>query len=84
MDTLVIEKTHVGLLTAGKEKTELMPNPVSTNLHVVSESVIDQLQVFDTYGRLLKTLSPTTKQAIVNVRDLRNGVYTIKIKTRSF
>ena len=81
MDTLVIEKTHVGLLTAGKEKTELMPNPVSTNLYVVSESVIDQLQVFDTYGRLLKTLSPTTKQAIVNVRELPNGVYTIKIKT---
>jgi hypothetical protein len=81
MDTLVIEKSPVGILSAGKEKTELMPNPVSTNLYVVSESVIDQLQVFDTYGRLLKTLSPTTKQAIVNVRELPNGVYTIKIKT---
>lgn len=57
-----------------------MPNPVSTNLYVVSESVIDQLQVFDTYGRLLKTLSPTTKQTIVNVRNLRNGIYTIIIK----
>lgn len=80
-DTLVIEKSPVGILQAGKEKTELMPNPVSTNLHVVSESVIDKLQVFDTYGRLLKTLTPNAKQAIVNVRELQNGVYTIKIKT---
>ncbi len=69
------------ILSAVKEKTELMPNPVSTNLHVVSESVIDQLQVFDTYGRLLKTLVPNTKRAIVNVRQMKNGVYTIKIKT---
>ena len=83
MDTLVIEKTHVGTLSAGKEKTELTPNPVSTNLHVVSESVIDQLQVFDTYGRLLKTIVPNTKQAIVNVRELRNGIYTIIIKSQN-
>ncbi len=41
------------------------------------------LQVFDTYGRLFKTLSPTTKQAIVNVRDLRNGIYTIIIKSQN-
>lgn len=82
-DTLVIEKSPVGILQAGKEETELMPNPVSTNLYVVSESVIHQLQVFDTYGRLLKTLSPTTKQAIVNVRDLRNGIYTIIIKSQN-
>ena len=83
LDTLVIEKTPVGILSAGTEKMELMPNPVSTNLYVVSESVIDQLQVFDTYGRLLKTLSPTAKQAIVNVRDLRNGIYTIIIKSQN-
>lgn len=81
LDTLVIEKSPVDILSAVKEKTELMPNPVSTNLHVVSESVIDQLQVFDTYGRLLKTLVPNTKRAIVNVRQMKNGVYTIKIKT---
>ncbi|MBR5027985.1 MAG: T9SS type A sorting domain-containing protein, partial [Bacteroidales bacterium] len=62
-------------------KTELMPNPVSTNLYILSESAIAQLQVFDIYGRLLKTLTPNAKQAIVNVRQLKNGVYTIKIKT---
>jgi len=83
LDTLVIEKTSIGILQAGTEKTELMPNPVSTNLYVISESVIDQLQVFDTYGRLLKTLSHTTKQAIFNVRDLRNGIYTIIIKNEN-
>ena len=79
LDTLVIEKTQTtNIITADNSKTELMPNPVSTNLYVVSESVIHQLQLFDTYGRLLKTLTPTTKQAIVNVRDLRNGIYTIE------
>ena len=83
LDTLVIEKTHVGILSAGKEKAELMPNPVSTNLYVVSESVIDQLQVFDTYGRLLKTLVPNTKRAIVNLRELPNGIYTILIKSQN-
>lgn len=41
------------------------------------------VQVFDTYGRLLKTLSPTTKQAVFNVRDLRNGIYTIIIKNEN-
>ena len=82
-DTLVIEKSPVGILQAGKEETELMPNPVSTNLYVVSESVIDQLQVFDTYGRLLKTLVPNTKRTIVNVRELPNGIYTILIKSQN-
>ena len=81
-DTLVIEKTQTtNIITADNSKTELMPNPVSTNLHILSQSVIAQLQVFDTYGRLLKTLTPNAKQAIVNVRELQNGVYTIKIKT---
>ena len=81
-DTLVIEKTQTtNIITADNSKAELMPNPVSTNLRILSQSTIAQLQVFDIYGRLLKTLTPNAKQAIVNVRQMKNGVYTIKIKT---
>lgn len=80
-DTLIIERSQNNIISADEASTHIFPNPVSTNLHILSQSAIAQLQVFDTYGRLLKTLTPNAKQAIVNVRELQNGVYTIKIKT---
>lgn len=83
MDTLVIEKSPVGLQTASKDQTKLVPNPVSTNLHVYCESAISRLQIIDTYGRLIKTLTPNTKHVIVNVRDLKNGIYTLKIHSEN-
>lgn len=78
-NALVIEKNHTGVQAAAKNSLALMPNPASKNLLIASESPITRLQLFDVQGRMLKNLTPNTRQTIINVRNLPNGIYTVKI-----
>ena len=82
-DSIVIKpsNSHNSLQTAKNANILIFPNPTSNKIDIISNLPMSRLEVFDTYGRLLKTLTPNAKQAIVNVRELQNGVYTIKIKT---
>ena len=79
MNALVIEKNQTGVQAAAKNSLALMPNPASKNLLIASESPITSLQLFDVQGRMLKNLTPNTRQTIINVRNLPNGIYTVKI-----
>lgn len=54
---------------------KIYPNPVASELHIDSNSAVQQLQVFDMQGRLVLTGQNTT----LNVSALSTGNYFIRI-----
>jgi hypothetical protein len=55
------------------------PNPFSETLQIESENPIDEIQVFDVFGKLVFQNAKPTNQ--LEVGFLPNGIYLLKLKT---
>ena len=80
------ESCTVFLEIAGIEeiemKFEMYPNPVSDKLHIATEANIEEISIYDIYGRTARQkVNKTTGQQVIDVADLGNGIYFINIKT---
>lgn len=64
-------------------KISVVPNPVSDNLSITLDesSKINQIEIYDASGRMVKKVSESTNN--VNVRNLQSGTYHIKVYTSS-
>jgi hypothetical protein len=60
--------------------TNVFPNPAKEKIHIHSADNIQNLKVFDIYGRIIKDFYPNTKQYIMNVGELK-GTYMLQIQT---
>lgn len=59
----------------------LYPSPASTGIVVQSDYLMTAVSVFDINGHLVKQVSCTTFRSEIDVRDLTNGVYFMRIQT---
>ena len=61
----------------------IYPNPVNDKLYIETEVEIEEVSIFDVYGRNQNLrISETQKLRIsVDVTNLNSGVYFIQIKT---
>ena len=85
------ERCTVFLEIAGIEdekenKFIIYPNPVNDELHIATEANIEEISIYDIYGRLCcRDASNASTSTIdtfnVSVQDLENGIYFINIKT---
>ena len=59
------------------------PNPVENELFIATEMNVEEIAVYDVYGRqaLSQQVNETTSQQVVNVAELNEGVYFVKIVT---
>lgn len=57
---------------------QIYPNPVKNELHLKSNQVIQNIDLYNVNGQLLKSMKSIDK---INVTDLSKGVYVIKITT---
>jgi endonuclease/exonuclease/phosphatase family metal-dependent hydrolase len=57
----------------------IFPNPVHDFLHVLNESSMQSIQVFDTNGELLLEAYPMDNKAAIMLSELNNGIYIIRI-----
>ncbi|MBR2052043.1 MAG: S8 family peptidase [Bacteroidales bacterium] len=66
-----------------RKTAEIYPNPVDDILSIATETQIDEIAIYDIYGRqaLSQQVDKSTSQQVVNVGNLKAGVYFIKIKT---
>lgn len=56
----------------------IMPNPAKEQFTVTSDRAINQIQMIDMLGKQVRIMNlNSSKSAIVDVRDLNKGVYTI-------
>lgn len=65
-----------------QDKIHIYPNPTKNIVNVLSQNeIIKQMNVYDIYGRLLKSVKGSTNSEIINIQDLPNAIYLISLKT---
>ena len=60
----------------------IYPNPVKDRLYIETESEIEEVIVYDIYGRHQVTKTPSHQEMIsIDISNLNSGVYFVKINT---
>ncbi len=60
---------------------ELHPNPSSQYLNVNSQYLVNDISVYNNLGSLVKHINTNMKQTQLDISNLQEGVYIIKIQT---
>jgi hypothetical protein len=66
-------------LTNG-EQFRIYPNPVANELNIVCPETVERIQIISITGTMMLN---TSNVGIVNVADLKPGLYMVKVQTRS-
>ncbi len=73
------------VMTMGVEELassfNIYPNPVENELFIETEMNVEEIAIYDVYGRqtMCQQVNETTSQQVVDVADLKAGVYFVKI-----
>jgi hypothetical protein len=59
----------------------LFPNPSSTNVTVNTISTIDKIEVFNTLGALVMSVTPNANSTVLDIAGFTNGMYMVSVKT---
>ncbi len=57
------------------------PNPATDVLNVSAASNIDTISITNLLGQEVRYKAPNQKQVVLNISDLQNGVYLMKVQT---
>ena len=57
------------------------PNPATDVLNVSAASNIDLISITNLLGQEVRHVAPNQKQTVLNIADLQNGVYLMKVQT---
>ena len=61
----------------------IYPNPVKDELFIETEMNVEEVAIYDIYGRqaMSQQVNETASQQVVNVADLNSGIYFVKVVT---
>ncbi|MBC7410125.1 MAG: T9SS type A sorting domain-containing protein [Arcicella sp.] len=66
-----------------KKNIKIYPNPTTSIVNVATPNeTINQINVYDMHGRLLKSQKGNNDNDQINIQELPNGMYMIEVKTR--
>ncbi len=78
--TLTVTRGNVGIIEQEQNNPVLLyPNPVKDMLYIKSHSTIETLTICDVFGRTVRQWNNVEQS--VEINDLSNGIYLIKIQT---
>lgn len=75
----------LALSTAVNEKDlalVVIPNPASQNLYIKSETLLNEIEVFNSLGQLIVNTQTSAFEAIIDVKNWQNGVYYLIISNQ--
>ena len=73
---VIVEEDNINSIN--EEKLNIYPNPANDVLKIETEYEINEIAIYDIYGRRQVTVTPNRQ---IDVADLTSGVYFIKINT---
>ncbi len=78
--TVVVGNVAVEEMTAS---FNIYPNPVENTLFLATELNVEEVAIYDIYGRqaMSQQVNKSTSQQVLDVADLKSGVYFVSIKT---
>ena len=59
----------------------IYPNPTNDRLYIETETEIEEIVVYDIYGRRQQLSAISGQPSVIDVADLKSGIYFIKINT---
>jgi hypothetical protein len=59
----------------------IYPNPATTTITIAAHRTIDSVELFDAYGKLVKTLTVQASEFELDIADLATGLYFSKVYT---
>ena len=76
-----ILKGTTGIENSANESLSIYPNPANDNVNIVSEEIINDIQVLNFLGQVLLNVEVNNTQMKINTSDYQSGVYIFKINT---
>ena len=70
-----------GIENLADENVSIYPNPANDNVNIVSNEIINDLQVLNFLGQVLLNIEVNDTQIKINISDYQSGVYIFKINT---
>ena len=61
---------------------QVFPNPANDILFIEAEVEIEEVVVYDVFGRQQKLSAISGQQSVIDVSELNAGIYIIKINTK--
>lgn len=71
----------VGINDVKNDELNVYPNPATDKLTITSESSIQELQIFNQTGQLIKSAKSDSNMVNMNVSELTPGIYFIQLFT---
>ena len=76
------ENSGENISTNSLQNLNIFPNPVEDNLIITTDAIIENITVYDMYGRHQVTKSPSHQGNLtIDVSELNSGIYFVKITT---
>lgn len=85
IDTNVARTTFTTLGNTGfiKDKSvSVWPNPVKNTINVKAGNDIQSVELFDSHGRILQSVTRQKTEAKLDISPQQNGVYFVKVTTK--
>ena len=61
----------------------MYPNPVNDKLYIEAEMEVEEVVVYDVFGRQQKLSAISGQQSVVDVTNLNSGIYFVKVVTEN-
>ncbi|MBP1644858.1 MAG: putative hemagglutinin [Bacteroidetes bacterium] len=68
-------------MVTGNTEINIYPNPVSNDLNIECSEKIDSIEVYDSLGRRIIRQENSPKKTTIDVSNLNNGIYILKLIT---
>ncbi|MCF8235523.1 MAG: T9SS type A sorting domain-containing protein [Bacteroidales bacterium] len=80
------EITEIAYIGSNKETITLYPNPANTEINIeISKAVsVNKIRLLNNKGQLLKVVEPKENNTKVDIGDLPEGLYFIRVKYSDF
>ena len=81
-DTIIFQADHSGIDDYTLENTvTVYPNPTRGNVQVQSSDMMESLEIYDMYGKLLNTMKVSGNETKVDLTGYAAGTYFVRVTT---
>ena len=82
---LAVHTTDVGIESWLANSVTLYPNPAKeyVDIHVDGDLNVTMMEVYDVYGKLINTVNVVENPTRINVSNLANGMYFVRVTTEA-
>ena len=75
--------TTEGTIELVENNFNIYPNPVNDRLYIATETEVEEVVVYDMFGRQQELSAISGQQSVINVANLNSGVYFVKVVTEN-